>query len=147
METSGPLMNMGVLMIDWLFFKVKWAFRSLFHDKKYKNIDFFFGSELIKILLLIKLSIINIQEYADWQWKQGLWLWCLTPLSTIFQLYPCGQFYWWRKPEKTTDLSKSLTNFYHIMLYRLHIVMSGIRNHNISGDRQSRPRRPSENMN
>ena len=41
----------------------------------------------------------------------GLGLWSLTPLSTKFQ------FYWWRIPEKTTDLSQVTDKLHQRILY------------------------------
>ena len=70
----------------------------------------------------VVLISINIQKLG---W---LVLWRLMPLSTIFQLCHSGQIYWWRKPEKTTDLSQVTDTLYHIMLY-------SIRTHNISGNK------------
>ena len=62
----------------------------------------------------------------------GLGSWCVTPLSTIFQLYCSGQFYWWRKleyPEKTTDIIP----YYCIKFTKVIQQLEGIKqiNHNL----------------
>jgi hypothetical protein len=80
--------------------------------------EFFFDIRYLAEVILYSFS------------KPGLGLWCWTPLSTIFQLYRGCLFYRWSNrstQRKPPTGHKSLTNFYHIMLYRVHLVWTGFK--------------------
>jgi len=62
-------------------------------------------------------------------------LWCLTPLSTLFQLYHGVILIGGGNRSKITELPQVTDKLYHIVLYRVQNGMDGVRTCNFSGDR------------
>jgi hypothetical protein len=65
-------------------------------------------------------TVLWFKFYSRYIYR-GAELWCLVPLSTIFQLWQSVLLVE-EIPEKTTDLTQVTDKLYYIMLYRVHLA-------------------------
>jgi hypothetical protein len=140
--TSAKVVGMYMHVNQDYYYVVKWLHHYLYYD--------------IFIDVWNNFTLSLHCETMD-----GLGLWCLMPISTLFQLYCGGHFYWWSKPEyPETHLSQvnferevtclsNLNTFRVLRIYYtnipcnsrswgkvfLYLAMNGIWTKNFSGDR------------
>jgi hypothetical protein len=76
------------------------------------------------------IPIQHLQNHSIIKWEHPIsqiWNWILTKPED---------------PEKTIDLSQYSGKRYHIILYRVHLGMNGVRTCNLSGDKGGKPNEP-----
>ena len=109
---------------SYIYIMYKWILNTIWHElHKVENNtphSIYCKSNLIIFANAYTCGMFTIRFMLE------LGLWYITPLSTIFQLYRGGQF------SLVEDLSQVTDTLYYIMLYRVHVAMSGIQAHDVS---------------
>ena len=100
-------------MVHWQLIKCRAYYSEWMHTADYLREQPMSSSQYTTLIKYLGFILSSEELYKTRMfgncWIEGVW--CLTPLSTIFQLYRGGQFYWWSiRRRKPPTYHKSLTN-------------------------------------